>query len=70
MRRKFQVTLFVLAVISFITAAICTGSLAGDALWRAGVALLLGDLVCLRLWPSSPAGKSASQSRDHQQPRQ
>jgi len=59
MMRKFQITLFVLAALSFIAAAVCTGSLIGDALWRAGVALLLGDLVCLKLWPvPSESGKT------------
>jgi hypothetical protein len=50
--RRFQISLFVLAVLSFIAAAVCTGTLAGDALWRAGMALMLGDFVCMKLWPS------------------
>jgi hypothetical protein len=62
--RKFQIILFVLGVLSFIAAAVCTGSLAGDALWRAGMAAMLGDLVCMKLWPSSPSPNPGSPSRN------
>jgi len=50
--RKIQIILFWLGALSFIAAAFCTGTVAGDALWRAGMAVLLGDLVCMKLWPS------------------
>jgi hypothetical protein len=50
--RRFQIILFVLGALSFIAAAFCTGRIAGDALWRAGMAVMLGDLVCMKLWPS------------------
>lgn len=32
------------------------GSVTGDALWRAGIAVLLLDVVCIKLWPWSPRG--------------
>jgi len=64
--RKFQVTIFVLGVLSFVTAAFFTGTIAGDALWRAGMAAMLGDLVCLKLWPSPAKPKPAAQSGDRQ----
>jgi hypothetical protein len=51
--RKFQIIVFVLGALSFIAAAFCTGKIAGDALWRAGMAAMLGDLVCMKLWPTS-----------------
>lgn len=53
--RSLQVALFVLAVLLLIAALPFVGGVAGDALWRAGVAALLVDLVCMRLWPSAPA---------------
>jgi len=53
-------------VLSFVTAAFFTGTIAGDALWRAGMAALLGDLVCLKLWPSPAKPKPAAQSGDRQ----
>jgi hypothetical protein len=66
--RKFQVILFLLGALAFIVAAFCTGTIAGDALWRAGMAAMLGDLVCLKLWPTRLGGKPGSESREHQRP--
>jgi len=53
--RQLQVTLFVLALVAFIAALFVTGTEMGDILWRGGVAVLLLDLVCIKLWPASPA---------------
>lgn len=50
--RLFQIILFILAVVVFLAAACFIGSMMGDTLWRAGVAVMLGDLVCILLWPS------------------
>jgi preprotein translocase subunit SecF len=53
--RRLQVGLFVLALLLLLASLGFVGSIVGDALWRAGVAALLVDLVCMRLWPSAPA---------------
>jgi len=53
--RRLQVGLFVLALVLLVTALGFVGNVVGDALWRAGIAALLVDLVCMRLWPSAPA---------------
>ena len=50
--RTLQVGLLVLAVLALGGAAAFAGSSAGDVLWRAGVAALLVDMVCLMLWPT------------------
>lgn len=49
--RTFQITLFGLAVLSFLAALGFIGDDAGDVLWRLGLALLLTDLVCIQLFP-------------------
>jgi len=53
--RRLQVGLFVLALLLLLASLAFVGGVAGDALWRAGMAVLLVDLVCMRLWPSVPA---------------
>lgn len=50
--RNLQIILFIIAVLSFIIALFFIGSDTGLDLWRAGVATLLIDVVCLLLWPS------------------
>jgi hypothetical protein len=57
--RKFQIILFVLGALSFVAAAFCTGRIAGDTLWRAGMAVMLGDLVSMKLWPTSTRGPAS-----------
>jgi len=54
--RAFQVALFVVAAVVFVASAAFVGSVAGDALWRAGVAALLLDAVCIMLWPRRTDG--------------
>ncbi len=49
--RYLQIIIFIVAIISFITALFFIGSNAGDVLWRLGVAFLLLDIVCIMLWP-------------------
>ncbi len=51
--RVMQVGLFVLAVLAFLGALLAVGSELGDILWRVGVAVLLLDLVAMKLWPST-----------------
>jgi len=57
--RQLQVGIFVLALAAFIIALFFIGSDTGDALWRAGVAGLLLDIVAIKLWPAHPAKASA-----------
>ena len=56
--RQLQVGIFVLALAAFITSVFFIGSDTGDALWRAGVAGLLIDMVAIKLWPAHPATAS------------
>ncbi len=48
--RSLQIILFVVAILTFITALISAGSVTGDIFWRAGIAILLIDVVCIMLW--------------------
>jgi hypothetical protein len=50
--RLFQIVLFLVAALSFIAALFFIGSDTGLDLWRAGVAILLIDVVFLMLWPA------------------
>jgi len=49
--RLLQIILFLLAALLFIVALFFIGSDTGLDLWRAGIAILLIDVVCLLLWP-------------------
>lgn len=48
--RYFQIVLFLSAALSFILSLFFVGTVAGDVLWRAGIAILLFDMVCIMLW--------------------
>ena len=50
--KLLQIVLFLVAVLIFIAAAFYIGSDTGLDLWRAGLAILLIDVVCLLLWPA------------------
>lgn len=50
--RAIHIGLFVLGVLAFVAALFAAGSELGDILWRGGVAVLLLDLVAMKLWPS------------------
>jgi Na+-translocating ferredoxin:NAD+ oxidoreductase RnfD subunit len=54
--RRLQVVLLVLALAALIAALFFVGTDTGDALWRAGIASLLLDIVVIKLWPTSPEG--------------
>ena len=54
--RVLQVTVFALGGVALLAALAFVGSVTGDALWRAGIAVLLLDIVCIKLWPRSPRG--------------
>lgn len=53
--RTFQVVMFVLGIVSFLAAVPFVGQDMGNTLWRAGVAIMLIDLVCAKLWPGTKA---------------
>ena len=57
--RRLQVSIFVLALAALIAALFFIGTVMGDALWRAGIAGLLLDIVVIKLWPTSPGGANA-----------
>jgi len=44
--RYFQIVLFFTAALSFLVALVFAGTVTGDVLWRAGIAILL--------WPQKP----------------
>lgn len=44
---------FCLAAVLLIAAVFFIGKQTGEDLWKAGVAILLLDLVCIQLWPST-----------------
>jgi hypothetical protein len=50
--RRFQVIAFLLGVGVFLTSAGFTGQAMGDTLWKVGMAIMVGDIVCILLWPS------------------
>ena len=51
--RYLQIVLFFIGLIAFILAAIYAGGTTGDIMWRAGMAILLIDVVCVMLWGKS-----------------
>lgn len=52
--RSLQVALFVIGVVCLVVSAFFAGGGMGDTLWRAGVAVLLSDLVLMGLWRTAP----------------
>ncbi len=50
--RQFQIVAFLLGVAAFLASACFTGKEMGDTLWKVGVAIMIGDIVCILLWPS------------------
>lgn len=53
--RALQVTLFALGTLAFLVALAVAGSELGDILWRVGIAVMLIDLVMMKLWPAASA---------------
>ncbi|MBP7053236.1 MAG: hypothetical protein KBE65_19690 [Phycisphaerae bacterium] len=51
--RRFQIALFILATASLLGSAFELGPGSGDYLLNAGFAVLLIDVVCIQLWPST-----------------
>ena len=58
--RLLQVVVFVGAVAALLAALFFVGSGTGDALWRAGIAALLADVVGIQLWPARRSDPSVS----------
>jgi hypothetical protein len=52
--KTLQLVLFGIGALSFLAALFFIGSDDGDVLWRLGIAVLLLDLVCIKLWPTAP----------------
>ena len=57
--RRMQIAFFALGVLSFLAAAALTGNMLGDVFWRAGVAVMLGDIVLALIWPRKEAAPGA-----------
>ena len=55
--RFVQIFLFIISIFLFFIAAFFYMSILGLILWRAGIAILLLDVVCLLLWPTAQATK-------------
>ncbi len=49
--RLFQIIAFFAGVGAFLASACFVGSMMGDTLWKVGVAVLLGNIVCILIWP-------------------
>jgi hypothetical protein len=50
--RIVQIVLFFIGLLSFVAAVFFVGEGTGDTLWRVGIAVILLDLACTRIWPS------------------
>lgn len=61
--RILEQGLFVLGVVAFLASAVVAGSVLGDIFWRAGIALMLIDLVLIRLWPEKRGAEAEQQRR-------
>ena len=62
--RNLQIVLFVIAILSFIISLIYVGSVTGDILWRAGIAILLVDVVFIMLWSDKTKSYSTKDRRE------
>jgi hypothetical protein len=51
--RTLQIGIFGLGLLAFLAALVVAGTDLGDILWRAGIALMLADLVVMKLWPAT-----------------
>lgn len=57
--RVLQIGVFVVGLVTFFVALAVAGDEMGDILWRVGVALMLIDLVIIKLWPGA-GGRGAA----------
>ena len=60
--RYLQILVFVVGLAAFMAAIFFIGTGTGDTLWRAGVAVLLLDVVCIMLWPAPALKKETTGS--------
>ena len=51
--RQLQVIMFLIGAVSLIASAFGLGPDFGETLFKAGIAILLVDVVCIQLWPSA-----------------
>lgn len=49
--RMLQMIIFFLATALLIASVFFIGKQTGEDLWKAGIAILLLDVVCIQLWP-------------------
>ena len=52
--RWLQITFFLLGTVAFLASLYFVGKRTGGDLWNAGVAIMLGDVVLILLWPRKP----------------
>jgi len=57
--KRLQAGLFILGVVAFLAAAVAAGTDLGEDLWRTGIAVLLVDLVAMKLWPAPQVSRAA-----------
>ena len=57
--RKLQIIVLAMGILSLLAAIPFIGTDAGDALYKAGGAALLADVVCIMLWPRSPGDRKS-----------
>ena len=58
--RLFQIIAFFFGVAVFMASAGFTGTATGDTLWKVGVAIMIGNIVCILLWPSQKQSKAVA----------
>ncbi len=56
--RQLQVGILVVAFAALFAALFFIGTDTGLDLWRVGIAVLLLDIVVIKLWPNSPKRRS------------
>ncbi len=58
--RLFQIIAFCFGVAAFLVSACFTETATGETLWKVGVAIMIGDIVCILLWPSPKQSKAVA----------
>jgi hypothetical protein len=59
--RWIQIAFFIAGACALLTSLGFRGTMTGEDLWKAGIAILLGDVVLIQLWPKrslAPATKA------------
>jgi len=60
--RKFQIIAFLFGVLAFLASACFVGKDMGETLWKVGIAIMIGDIACMLLWPRRRAPDRAKTS--------